>query len=68
LFYPIDNHVDYKYKDLIKKGANVYLIPLNSININYAGGTTIGHSKILSKLINENDSNKIAHKLFEITE
>jgi len=67
LFYPIDNHIDFKYQDLIKKGCNVYYIPLESIDIRYTSeSSTIGHSIIISQLANTDDPNQIAHKLFEM--
>ena len=63
LFYPIDNHIDLKYKDLINKGCNIYYIPLETISVDSKGGSTIGHSTIKTNLTG--DPNLISHKLFE---
>jgi len=44
LFYPIFTHVDMVYEKLIYYGADVYLIPLNSIKID-TKKSTIGHTQ-----------------------
>ena len=62
LFFPINNHIDLKYKDLIQKGCNVYFLPLD-IHIDSTGGSTIGHSAIKTNLAG--DQNSVSHKLFE---
>jgi len=70
LFFPMDNHFDAKYKDLIEKGANVYLIPLKSIKIDYSTGSVICHSKIYkesfgkSAINYENIKNKKINNIF----
>ena len=46
LFYPIDNHIDNIYEKLVNNGANIYLIPLNNIKIQY-GKSVIAHSKVI---------------------
>jgi GR25 family glycosyltransferase involved in LPS biosynthesis len=63
LFFPIDNHIDLKYKDLIQKGCNVYFLPLDTISVDSTGGSTIGHSPIKTNL--GGDPNSVSHKLFE---
>ena len=66
-FFPIDNHVDFKYRDLIEKGCRVYYYPLNTIEVVYTKeSSTIGHSVIKSELIKNVNSNEISHHLFEI--
>lgn len=43
-FYPIDNHIDQKHEDIIKKGARVYYKDLrNCIIIDRTHNSTIGH-------------------------
>jgi GR25 family glycosyltransferase involved in LPS biosynthesis len=66
-FYPIDNHIDFKYEDIIKQGCRVYYYPLESINVVYTSeSSTIGHSVIKSDLVKDADPNKISHILFEM--
>jgi hypothetical protein len=67
LFFPIDNHIDFKYKDLINRGCKIYYYPLNTIKVVYTQeSSTIGHSVIKSELVKDIDPNQISHRLFEI--
>jgi len=42
-FYPINNHIDDKYKDLVKQGCKIYYYPLESIKVDSVI-STIGHA------------------------
>ena len=46
LFYPINNHIDLSYEKIIYNGADIYLININSINLQSNSKSTINHSGV----------------------